>query len=108
MNWWFIAFQDEKRALGYTVVHADDAEAAWNKTHELGVNPGGQVFIYCIVDPTNDPYASQLINKLIPPDQYNEILEASGHPNGKMSPEETKEFAKQHAEFVCETHNKKH
>lgn len=44
-EWFALSFADESGFLGGAYVRASSQETAWARSHELGLNPGGEVQI---------------------------------------------------------------
>ncbi len=63
-EWWWLSFAgDDGRWLGVAVVRATGMSWAIRRTHELGINPGGEVRAAPIPHPTDPPAA--LVDRLI-------------------------------------------
>lgn len=46
MRWWWLSFADETGNLGVAVVPGDDEMTAVLVSHNLGINPGGEIQMF--------------------------------------------------------------
>lgn len=70
-GWWWLSFADDDGFLGAVLTQAKGFINAVQKTHDLGINPGGEVKAVQLPDniaahpkfATHEQYADQLLTK---------------------------------------------
>lgn len=71
MGYYYMSFTDAElpegsRFLGACIVEAADLPTAITKTHVLGINPGGDILVVDIPDPTTCPVPIAVVeNRLL-------------------------------------------
>lgn len=76
MSFFYLSFATDEAFLGATVVVSDTPVGAVKRTHELGLNPGGEVMILELdAALETNPAVSQLLNRLV---GETEIVEQMG------------------------------
>ncbi len=86
--WWFLSFADGRlpkgtQFLGGVLIEAEDFTAAVQKTHFLGINPGGEVLGQgpaITIDAVGDAVYKKYSNRLLTREECNEWDDAAnGH-----------------------------
>ncbi len=87
--WFYLSFAENKKWNGAVVVEAESVKEAASKAWQLGINPGGEVLAFEILEG---------IDQIFPPKKRNRLLSKDDIPNpkriGDMGPEEREEFEK--------------
>ena len=76
-GWWYLSFAKPGKFLGGAFVYARGFTSAWQKTHQLKINPGGQVAHYQLPPDAGSKIPKNMRNRLLTKAE----VENLGRPN---------------------------